>query len=96
MVELQERLIEAEDPYFELRTGGLRVLKRLFGPKGLLAQLRLKFAKLDMVDGQLHEKNGSFASGGSKVMTRAVNKLKMRSKTDEVASVGLKNNKACL
>ena len=49
-----------------------------------------------MVDGQLHEKDGSCATGGSKVMTRAVNKLKMRSKTDyEVASVGLKINKAC-
>ena len=52
-------------------------------------------AKLDMVDGQLYEKDGSCAIIGSKVMTRAVNKLKMRSKTDEVASVGLKNNKAC-
>ena len=49
---------------------------------------------LDIVDGQLHEENGSCASGGSKVMTRAVNKLKMRSKTDEVASIGLKTNKA--
>ena len=49
-----------------------------------------------MVDGQLHEDDGSCASGGSKVMTRAVNKLKMKSKTDEVASVGLKINKACL
>ena len=47
-------------------------------------------AKLDMVDGELHEKYGSCATGGSKVMTRAVNKLKMRSKTDEVASDGLK------
>ena len=53
-------------------------------------------AKLDMVDGQLYERDdGSCAIIGSKVMTRAVNKLKMRSKTDEVASVGLKNNKAC-
>ena len=96
MVELQERLIEAEDPYFELRTGGLRVLKRLFGHKGFLAQLRFTFAKLDMIDGQLHEKDGTCAISGSKAMTRAVNKLKMRSKTDEVASVGLKVNKACL
>ena len=52
-------------------------------------------AKLDMVDGQLHETDGSCATSDSKVMTRAVNKLKMRSKTDEVASVGLKVNKAC-
>ena len=52
-------------------------------------------AKLDMVDGQLDETDGSCATSDSKVMTRAVNKLKMRSKTDEVASVGLKNNKAC-
>ena len=48
-----------------------------------------------MVNGQLYEKDGSCATIGSKVMTRAVNKLKVRSKTDEVASVGLKNNKAC-
>ena len=48
-----------------------------------------------MVDGQLHEKDGSCAISGPKVMTRAVNKLKMRSKTDEVASVGMKDNKAC-
>ena len=85
-----------EDPYFELRNGGLRALKRLFELQGFLAQLRFIFAKLYMVDGQLHEDDGSCASGGSKVMTRAVNKLKMKSKTDEVASVGLKINKACL
>ena len=48
-----------------------------------------------MIDGQLHEKDGSCAISGSKVMTQDVNKLKMRSKTDEVASVGLKINKAC-
>ena len=97
MVEPQERLIEAEDPYFELRNGGLRALKRLFELQGFLAQLRFIFAKLDMVNGQLHEKaDGSCAIVGSKVMTRAVNKLNMRSKTDEVASVGLKTKKACL
>ena len=48
-----------------------------------------------MVIGQLHEKYGSYALIGSKVMTQLVNKLKMRSKTDEVASVGLKKIKAC-
>ena len=48
-------------------------------------------AKLDMVDGQLYETDGSCATSDSKVMTRAVNK--MRSKTDEVASVGLKITK---
>ena len=85
MVELQQLLIEAEDPYFELRNGGLRAIKRLFELEGLLAQPRFRFAKLDMVDGQLHEKNGSCATGDSIVMTRAVNKLKRRSKTDEVA-----------
>ena len=53
-------------------------------------------AKLDMVDGQLHETDGSCATIGSKVMTRAVNKLKMRSKTDEVASVALKISKNLL
>ena len=96
MVEQQELLIEAEEPYFELKNGGLRALKRLFELKGVLAKLPFKIAKLDMVHGQLHEKDGSCATVGSKVMTRAVNKLKMRSKTDEVASVGLKIDKACL
>ena len=49
-----------------------------------------------MVIGQLHEKHGSYATFGSKVMTRFVNKLKSRSKSDEVASVGLKTSKlAC-
>ena len=95
MVELQELLIEAVYPYFELKNGGLRALKRLFEPKGVLAQLRFRFAKLDMVDGQLYEKDESCAASDSKVMIRAVNKLKLRSKTDEVASVGLKINKAC-
>ena len=38
-VELQELLIEAEDPYFELKNGGLRALKRLFELEGVLAQL---------------------------------------------------------
>ena len=52
-------------------------------------------AKLDMVDGQLHEKDGSCATSGSKVKTQDVNTLKVRSKTDEVASIGLKINKAC-
>ena len=59
MVELQELLIEAEDPYFELKKGCLRTLKRLFELKGVLAQLRFRFAKLDMVNGQLHEKMGA-------------------------------------
>ena len=94
MVEMQELLIEAEDPYFELKNGDLRALKRLFQLEEMLAQLRFRFAKLDMVDGHLHEKDGSCATGSSKVMTRVVNKTKMRSKTDEVASVGLKINKA--
>ena len=49
-----------------------------------------------MVDGQLHENNGSYATSGSKVMTQSENKLKSSSKSDEVASVGFKNNKACL
>ena len=96
MVELQERLIETEDPYFELKNGGLRALKRLFELEGVLAQLTFILAKLDTVDGQLHEKDGTCAISVSKAITRAVNKLKMRSKTDEVASVGLKVNEACL
>ena len=94
LVELQELLILAEDPYFERKKGGLRALKCLFELKGVLAQLRFRFANLDMVDGQLHGKDGSCTTGGLKLMTRAVNKLKMRSKTDEVASVGSKINKA--
>ena len=60
------------------------------------ALLRFYLAKLDLDDGQLHKNDGSFAASHSKVKTRAVNKLKMRSKTGEVASVGLKDNKACL
>ena len=52
-------------------------------------------AKLDRVDSQLHEKDGSCATSCSKIIIRAVNKLKMRSKTDEVVSVGLKINTAC-
>ena len=39
-------------------------------------------------------RNMELCDSGSKVITRAVNKLKMRFKTDEVGSVGLKNNKA--
>ena len=65
--------------------------------KGCSYSSLLILAKLDMVNGQLHEKDGSCATTGSKVMSRAVNKLETRSKTDdEVASVGLKFNKACL
>ena len=64
LVELQKLLILAEDPYFERKKGGLRALKRLFELKGVLAQLRFRFAKLDMVDGQLHEKDGSCATSG--------------------------------
>ena len=86
MVELQERLIEAEDLYFQLKNGGIMALKRLFELEGVLAVFFL-LARLDMVDGQLHEKDGTCATSGSKVMTRAVNMLKMRSKTDEVASL---------
>ena len=39
MVELQERLIEAEDPFFELKNWGIRALKRLFELRGVLAQI---------------------------------------------------------
>ena len=39
-VELQELLIEAEDPYFELKNGGLRAVKQLFELEEVLAQLR--------------------------------------------------------
>ena len=45
-VELQELLIEAEDPYFELKNGGLRALKRLFELDGVLAQLRFSLSEV--------------------------------------------------
>ena len=50
-------------------------------------------AKVDGVDGQLNDEDRSCATIGSKVITRAVSKLKIFSKTDEVASVGLKLTK---
>ena len=75
LVELQELLIEADDTYFELKNGGLRALKRLFELKRVLAKIFF-IAKLDMVDGQVHEKDGGCATSGSKVMIRAVNNSK--------------------
>ena len=39
LVELQELLIEADYPYFELKNGGLRALKRMFELEGVIAQL---------------------------------------------------------
>ena len=41
-----------------------------------------------MDDGQMPAKDGSCSTSGSKVMTRTVNKLKMRSKKAKVVSVG--------
>ena len=52
-------------------------------------------AKLVMKDGQLLAIDQRYANSGSKIMTRTVNKLKMRSKTRKVASVGFLVNKAC-
>ena len=75
LVELQELLIEADDTYFELKNGGLRALKRLFELEGVLAQIFF-FKQLDMVDGQVHEKDRRCATSGSKVMIRAVNNSK--------------------
>ena len=49
-----------------------------------------------MDDGQLRAENESGENSGSKILTRTVNKLKMRSKTGKVASVGFKINDACL
>ena len=46
LVELQERLIEAEDPYFELKNGGLRALKRLFELEEMLAQFIFNFSEV--------------------------------------------------
>ena len=45
-------------------------------------------SKLDMDDDKLPANNGGCATSGSKVMTQIVNKLKMRSNTGKVASVG--------
>ena len=39
-------LIEAEDPYFELKNGGLRAVKRLFELGGVLAQLQFDFSEV--------------------------------------------------
>ena len=44
--------------------------------------------KLNFDNGQLLAKDGSCATSGSKVMIQTVNKLKMRSKTVKIASVG--------
>ena len=60
----------------------------LFGHRGVLAQLHVILAKLDMDDGQLLANDEISATTGSNVKTRTVNKLKMRSKTGKVASVG--------
>ena len=45
-VELQELLIEAGDPYFELKNGGLRALKHLFELGVVLAQLLFYFSEV--------------------------------------------------
>ena len=45
-VELEDLLIEAEDPYFELKNGGLRSLKHLFELGGVLAQLHFYFIEV--------------------------------------------------
>ena len=86
--ELQELLSEAEDPYFELQNGGFQGCRTLVSARKMLAQLRFNTAKLDLVDGQLLANDEICATSGSKVTTRAVNKLKMRSKIGKVASVG--------
>ena len=71
----------------------LRAVKRLFELRGYLAQLKLHFSEVKY--GQLQRKDGSCVTSGSKVMIRAVNKLKIRSETGKVASVGLNFHKAC-
>ena len=53
-------------------------------------------AKLDLDDGQQLASDESCATSGSKGITRSVNKLKMRSKTGKIASVGFQVNNACL
>ena len=45
-------------------------------------------AKSDLDNGQLLAKDGSCATCESKVMTRTVNELKMRSQSGKVVSVG--------
>ena len=44
--ELQELLSDAEDLYFELKNGGLRAVERLFGHRGVLAQLQFYFSEV--------------------------------------------------
>ena len=43
--ELQELLIEAEDPYFELKNGDIRAVERLFWHELVLAQLCFYFSE---------------------------------------------------
>ena len=92
--ELQELLIEAVDPYFELSNAGLRAVKRFFELGGELAQLQFHLSEI--IYGRLQAKNGSCVTSDLKVMIRAVNKLKRRSTTGKDASVGSKINKTCL
>ena len=88
MGELQELLSEAEDRYFKLKNGGLTAVEQLFWHEGCSHSFSFILAKLDMDDGQLLANDEIFATTGSNVKTRTVNKLKMRSKTGKVASVG--------
>ena len=46
MGELRELLIEAEDPYFELKNGDVRAVERLFHHEVVLAQLCFYFSEV--------------------------------------------------
>ena len=63
--ELQELLIEAEDPYFELKNGGLRAVKRFFELGGELAKLQFHLSEIRY--GLLQAKYGSCATSDSKI-----------------------------
>ena len=88
MIELQELLSDAEEPYLELKQGGLSAVERFFWQVEVLAKLRLVLETLDLDNGQLLPKDSGCSSNGSKVLTPTVNELKMRSKSGKVASVG--------
>ena len=68
--------------------GFLRAVERLFWHERCSHSFAFELAKSDLDNGQLLAKDGSCATCDSKVKTRTVNELKMRSQTGKVASVG--------
>ena len=88
LAELQDLLSQAEDPYFQLKNVDLRAVKQCFGTKKCSHSSVFILTKLGLDKGQLLAKYGICATSGSKVMTRTINELKMRSQIGKVASVG--------